>query len=150
MHILGAAPTYVLQARLQNGQKIPRWDLRSRRGQYLGVSPLHASSVGLVRNPKTGRVSPQFHMVFDDWFETINCSIEYDPITWHNKWEDCILLKTHKADYFNEDAEYIPELGPEWKSLEEIKKEKIRLQRKNIEVTYQPNDNKSKKVKKEK
>ena len=78
-------PTYVLQARLQNGQKIPRWDPRSRRGQYLGVSPLHASSVGLVRNPKTGRVSPQFHIVFDDWFETINCSTEYDPNAWQDK-----------------------------------------------------------------
>ena len=116
----------------------------------MGVSPLHASSVGLIRNPKTGRVSPQFHMVFDDWFETINCSTEYDPNTWHDKWEDLILLKTHKADYFNEDADYIPELGPEWKSPEEIKQEKIRLQRKNIEVTYQPSEEKPKKVEKEK
>ena len=42
-------PVYVLQPKLQNGQKIPRWDPRSRRGQYLGVSPHHASSVGLVK-----------------------------------------------------------------------------------------------------
>ena len=60
-------------------------------------------------------------MVFDDCFETINCSTEYDPNTWHDKWEDLIQLKTNRIDYFNPDATYIPELGPEWKSSEERK-----------------------------
>ena len=114
----------------------------------MGVSPLHASSVGLIRNPKTGRLSPQFHMVFDDWFETINCPTEYDPKAWHDKWEDLIHLKTSRIDYFNSDATYIPVLGPEWKSQEELKQEHTKLHKKNIEMTYKPSEVKPKKVEK--
>ena len=38
---------------------------------YLGPSPSHARSVALVLNPRTGHVSPQFHVKFDDIFETV-------------------------------------------------------------------------------
>ena len=38
---------------------------------YLGPSPNHARSVALVLNPRTGHVSPQFHVKFDDFFETV-------------------------------------------------------------------------------
>ena len=30
-------PTYVLSPKLQDGKKIPKWDARARRGQYLGI-----------------------------------------------------------------------------------------------------------------
>ena len=40
-------------------------------GVYLGMSPNHASSVALVLNLATGHVSPQFHVVFDDEFSTV-------------------------------------------------------------------------------
>ena len=60
-------PTYVLEPRLTTaGGKIPKWQPRSRRAQYMGVSPLHAESVAVVRNLHTGYLSPQFHVVFDD------------------------------------------------------------------------------------
>jgi hypothetical protein len=65
-------PTYVLDPRLQDGHKIPRWEPRSRRGVFVGISPLHASSVALILNPNTNRISPQFHCVFDDNFETVH------------------------------------------------------------------------------
>ena len=67
-------PVYVLQPKLQDGMKIPKWEPRSRRGQYMGHSPLHASTVGLVRNLKTENISPQFHVVYDDFFETVHSS----------------------------------------------------------------------------
>ena len=50
---------------------IPKWDLRARVGIYLGHSPCHAGSVALVFNLKTLRISPQFHLVFDDKFATV-------------------------------------------------------------------------------
>ena len=56
---------------LQNGQGAPKWRQRSRLGVYLGPSPNHARSVALVLNPRTGHVSPQFHVKFDDFFETV-------------------------------------------------------------------------------
>ena len=71
-HTFGC-PVYVLDARLQSagGAGPPKWDARSRLGIYVGHSPLHAGSVALVLNPKTGLVSPQYHVVFDDDFSTV-------------------------------------------------------------------------------
>ena len=40
-------------------------------GIYAGRSPAHASSVGLILNPRTGHASPQFHVVYDDLFTTV-------------------------------------------------------------------------------
>ncbi len=37
----------------------------------MGRSPAHAKNVALVLNPKTGLVSPQFHVVFNDCFTTV-------------------------------------------------------------------------------
>ena len=51
--------------------KSPKWEPKSRVGIYLGHSPSHAGSVALVLNPRTLHVSPQFHVVFNDNFSTI-------------------------------------------------------------------------------
>ena len=69
-HAFGC-PTYVLDNAIQSGQGVPKWKQRSRLGVYLGPSPNHARSVALVLNPRTGHVSPQFHVKFDDFFETV-------------------------------------------------------------------------------
>jgi hypothetical protein len=67
-------PVYVLDSRTQSagGPGPPKWEPCSCIGVYLGHSPFHAGSVALVFNPHTGRVSPQYHVVFDD---TLNRSI---------------------------------------------------------------------------
>ena len=72
-------PVYVLQPKLKDGQKIPKWEPRSKRGQYMNSSPLHASTVGLVRNLQTGSITPQFHMVYDDCFEIMHSGKEEQP-----------------------------------------------------------------------
>jgi hypothetical protein len=64
-------PVYVLQAPLQSGNMFPKWKERSRVGIYLGRSPHHAATVPLVLNTQTGLVSPQFHVVYDDNFDTV-------------------------------------------------------------------------------
>ena len=71
-HTFGC-PVYILDARLQSagGPGSPKWDPRARLGIYVGHSPCHAGSVALVMNPKTGLVSPQYHVVFDDDFSTV-------------------------------------------------------------------------------
>ena len=70
-HTFGC-PCYVLDHRLQSGLgQIPKWEPRSRMGIYVGRSPSHASNVGLILNPRTGHVSPQFHVVYDDDFTTV-------------------------------------------------------------------------------
>ena len=66
-------PVYVLDHRLHSAGSagLPKWDARSRIGVYCGHSPFHAGNVALVFNPKTGLISPQYHVVFDDEFTTV-------------------------------------------------------------------------------
>ena len=72
-------PVYVLAKELQNAGGIyNKWKDRSRIGVYLGSSPMHAQSVALVLNLKTGRVSPQFHVKFDPSFQTVKKSYGED------------------------------------------------------------------------
>ena len=41
-------PAYVLDPVIQDGNKLPRWKPKSRRGQFLGRSKSHASDIGLI------------------------------------------------------------------------------------------------------
>ena len=72
-HTFGC-PVYVLDGKLQVGKGVPKWDDRSRIGLFLGFSPRHGRKVALVLNLTTGHVSPQFHVVFDDLFDTLRPS----------------------------------------------------------------------------
>jgi hypothetical protein len=78
IHVFGC-PVYVLDKSIADGKKIPRWNPRSQRCMYLGKSNSHASNVPLVLNPATGSITPQFHVVFDDWFATVNTTVEDLP-----------------------------------------------------------------------
>ena len=70
LHVWGC-PVYVLEPKLQDGNKIPKWDPRVRRGQFMGYSSKHSTTVGLILNMRTGSISPQFHCVYDDLFTTV-------------------------------------------------------------------------------
>ena len=72
-------PVYVLEKSIADGKKIPRWKAKSHRCMYLGRAATHASSVPLVLNPKTGSITPQFHVVFDDWFATVSSDVSDLP-----------------------------------------------------------------------
>jgi hypothetical protein len=62
---------YVLDALLQDGKKIPKWNPWARLGLFLGFSDLHSSLVPLVLNVDTGHISPQLHVLFDNKFKTV-------------------------------------------------------------------------------
>jgi hypothetical protein len=49
-------PVYVLDSKMQQGRKLPRWQPRSRRGVNLGLSLQHSSEVPLVLNLQTGSI----------------------------------------------------------------------------------------------
>ena len=61
---------FVLEAKLKNDQKLPKWNRRSRMGQFIGLSEKHSTLVATVQKLKTGYISPQYNIVFDDLFET--------------------------------------------------------------------------------
>ena len=76
-------PADVLDLVVQDGKKLPRWKLKSQRGQFLGRSPRHASDIGLIRNLKTGFISSQYHVVYDDFFTTVTSNSDNEaPETW--------------------------------------------------------------------
>ena len=88
-------PVFTLHKGLQSGLgTIPKWNPRSNAGVYLGHSPEHASNVALVLNLTTGHVSPQYHVVFDDNFSTIDyISSQKEPTNWEE------LCKFHSEEY---------------------------------------------------
>ena len=106
-------PVYVLDPRLtDSGGKIPKWQPRSRRGQYVGVSPVHAENIGLVRNLTTGYISPQYHLVYDDDFETVYSSLDTEP---PDVWEDLCVFHRFETVF----DEHAPTLADEWLTPEE-------------------------------
>jgi hypothetical protein len=83
-------PVHVLDARMQSRHKIPKWEERTRIGINLCMSPSHAQSVTLVLNHLTGLVSPQYHVLHDDRFETV-C----DALIPKSKWQQLAKLQAN-------------------------------------------------------
>ena len=82
-HVFGC-PVYVLDPKMQDAKKIPKWKRRARRGVYLGISKEHSSTVHLVLNPETGAISPQYHCVFDDTFSTVFSDGQFEDDQWES------------------------------------------------------------------
>lgn len=139
-HVWGC-PTYVLDAALQDGKKIPKFNRRARIAQFVGFSSQHSSLVGQVRNLSTGGISNQYHCVYDDKFETVfGIGADDDAIV-----DDLInVLWTRlfhtpdgrdwyvevSADAETGDLVYdAPPLAPEWLTEEEVRDREERLQR---------------------
>jgi hypothetical protein len=54
----------------QDKKKAGKWSDRTRVGINLGYSSKHALNVLLMLNLQAGLVSPQYHCIYDDLFET--------------------------------------------------------------------------------
>ena len=86
MHVWGC-PVYVLEESLKNGKPIPRWRPRSERGIYVGQQMKHGHSVPLILNLSSGKVTSQYHVIFDDWFQTVDSAsppINFDHDHWYH------------------------------------------------------------------
>jgi hypothetical protein len=125
-HVWGC-PVYVLDPRLQDGKKVPKWQPRSKRGQFLGFSPDHSSTIGRIRNVSTGNVSPQFHIVYDDYFTSVpnadNGGVE--AVVQENvDWESLIEAGRERHVELEIDQHgnqlNIPELAEEWLTPDEL------------------------------
>ena len=85
LHVWGC-PVYVLDKKISDRNKLPRWTPHSHRGVYMGTSLLHSSSVPLVLNLCTGSITLQFHVVFDDWFGSVAVSPDDLPNFNSDEW----------------------------------------------------------------
>lgn len=70
-HTFGC-PSYALHSELQSGNRRSKhkWGDRAMISINLGPSPRHGKSVNLLLNVTTGIITPQFHVKFDDAFDT--------------------------------------------------------------------------------
>ena len=113
IHVWGC-PIYILDPQLQAGQKLPRWEPRSRRGVFMGFSNLHSSEVPLVLNLDTGSITPQFHVVFDDLFSTVSSvEREHDP---PDNWDQLCLENT---TFIPVDDHHLS-ASPDWNTSENL------------------------------
>ena len=127
-HVWGC-PVYVLDPKLQDGKKLPKWDPRARRGMYLGCSTDHSSaSIAKVLNLRTGYVSPQFHLVFDDKFTSVNNPESaglVDPARFDADHWERIIESGHEL-YLDPNEPDVPDLDDTWLTPNE---RRIRLDR---------------------
>ena len=98
----------MLEPALQDGKKIPKWHPQARLGMFLGFSPFHSYQVPLVLNMCTGKISPQYHVIFDDKFETVKSLPADKPLD--KAWLSLFKLE---CEYFL-DEEYNESGKPFW------------------------------------
>ena len=77
-------PTYTLKCHLQNGHKLPKWEPHAWCGIFLGISKQHSSKAPQVLHLSTGAISLQYHVVFDDYFQTVLLTEVNIPQSWEN------------------------------------------------------------------
>jgi hypothetical protein len=73
--------------------------MRARCGFYLGQSPSHSLSVGLVLSLKTGHVSPQWHCVFDNLFLTVISPFGLTDTFDSDEWRRLVSTGLERYDY---------------------------------------------------
>jgi hypothetical protein len=64
-------PVYVLDRCMQGGTSTPKCTERTNQKVYVGHLHRYSRSVPMVWDPKTKLVSPQFHIMFDGNFDTV-------------------------------------------------------------------------------
>ena len=93
-------------------------------GIYLGVSNKHASTISLVLTPQTGLVSPQFHVKWDDKFETVG---NYPLMKNIGKWQE--ITQIHKTKVEKEPPQRSPRI--QGTTTQELSKNRSKPQREN-------------------
>jgi hypothetical protein len=95
-------PAYVLDPKLQDGKKIPRWNPRSKLGQFVGRSQFHAANIGMIRNLRTGAISPQFNVVYDDHFTTVGADITGDNLPVPHGFDE--LMRLSRENFYEHET----------------------------------------------
>ena len=68
-----------------------------------------------MQNLRTGNISLEFHVVYDDFFETVHAMPEQEPV----QWKELISFQSYRSDL--DDETYVPQLADEWLSPDELK-----------------------------
>jgi hypothetical protein len=88
----------------------------------MGYSLEHSSYIGLILNKNTGNISPQYHVVHDDYFTTltsVDSTNTFNAASWQ------AILQTGVERYLSDDIDQfgkplpLPSLHAEWLTKEE-------------------------------
>ncbi len=80
---------------MQGDNKISWYEPRSHLGVYRGHSPYHVQNIALILNLSTGLVSPQYHVVYDDDFTTVDSlKLRTVPTYWPDLYQNNSELVT--------------------------------------------------------
>ena len=97
----------------------------------MGYSDENSSLVANVRHLKTGYVTPQYHVVFDNLFETVFSSgadnALIDSICKNVHGKSCEIYATDEYDALNNLVYKPPPLNEVWLDAEGCKQSKIEL-----------------------
>ena len=111
IHVWGC-PVYVLSPSLLNGVKTPRWQPRSERFAYVGLSGTHSKTSPLVLNLSTGRITTKWSVVFDDWFATVTSNPSDFPDFQSDEWHDLFGDYYIDPEYDSDEIEDIIDAPP--------------------------------------
>jgi hypothetical protein len=64
-------PVYALDQGMQKGTSTHKWTKRTTQKVYVGHLHHYSKSVTMVQDPNMKLVSPQFNVMFDDNFDTV-------------------------------------------------------------------------------
>ena len=92
-YMFGGCPAYLLEKAIADGKKLPRWKPRSVCCINMGLSEKHAITVFLVLNLETGYITPQYHIVFDDWFATAATNADALPDFTQHVGPNCLAIQ---------------------------------------------------------
>jgi hypothetical protein len=94
----------------------------------MGVSSTHSSAVGNIMNLRTGNVSPQYHVVYDDLFSTVPNGetggilddMPFNQLSWSNILEPGWEREIDPVHEASSGTRFVPSLDCEWLSDEEL------------------------------
>ena len=109
LHVWGC-PCYVLDSALAGGHKLPRFTPRSQRHMFLGISQDHTGHIPLVLNLDTGSTRTHYHVVVDDWFNTVHTSDSTQVNFKHDDWYKTFGLTD--LQYIGDDTPSLPDRIP--------------------------------------
>ena len=99
---------YILDYWVASNEKLSKWESKARRGVYLGSLPAHVSNFPLVLTLKTGFVTPQYHVVFDDCFSTEVSGGNDDGTV--ELWEKLFSYLNSKFDYLSDEDDVFEDI----------------------------------------
>ena len=111
-------------------KKLPKRIPCSRHGKYLVVSPYHSFTIGRILNLTTGFFIPQYHMVYDDQFTSVQnyasdglfSNENFSASMWEKLINSGLECHVNPEDFDPSDQHHgcsMPELNISWITLDE-------------------------------